>query len=132
MNRLLDGFPKVRDVIFNEIVEHHQIRVEDVPSWEDTESSTFTALLSRDYARLGSADIPALREHRDDSMEEDGSMGNDLEYEGGNGREGGESLTDLDGRRAQDSHTFSEEEHETPSFELVRQQYFTTSLVCRA
>ncbi|KAH6912697.1 hypothetical protein BKA70DRAFT_1559177 [Coprinopsis sp. MPI-PUGE-AT-0042] len=118
LNRLLDGFPTVRDVIFDEVLERHQIRLEDVPLWEDRDSSTFTALLSRDYARLGPVNIHALGQTRHGSVEEGASTGIDHEYEGEGGSAGGESLTELGVREAQDLLAFDDEEHETPSFEL--------------
>jgi hypothetical protein len=111
----------VRDVILNEVLQRHQIRLEDVPSWEDGGTTNFTALLSRDYARLGSTDIHALGPSRDGSMEEAGSQGTDLEYERATGSEGGESLPDPHGRGAQAQELLAPtDEHETPPFELVR------------
>jgi hypothetical protein len=76
LKKLYDGFPSLHDVIIRLVSEKHQIRVEDISSWdsEDREAfKGFEAKLCRDFLKFGLLEPPNEEsdiEEEDDKAEE--------------------------------------------------------------
>ncbi|KAG2010178.1 hypothetical protein CC2G_013021 [Coprinopsis cinerea AmutBmut pab1-1] len=77
LNRLIEGFPHLKDVLVNEVAERHQIRLEEVPSWVGQGSVAYTAKLSGDYARKRSGESPYWDDSEGNVLTRNVEMGSD-------------------------------------------------------
>jgi len=102
LRKLYESFPGVHDVIVSNTLTRFQIDVDNLPSWEDTDSAgSYRAPLCRDYGcsfhALMAGNYTA-EEDREDGFEVGSVAGNALEIEdvvmteAGGSSHGGENL----------------------------------------
>lgn len=55
LKKLFENFPSTHNAVMRQVLERHQLRIEDVPSWEEDPdaAANYVATLSRDFMRCG-------------------------------------------------------------------------------
>ncbi|TFK24971.1 hypothetical protein FA15DRAFT_669031 [Coprinopsis marcescibilis] len=86
LSRLFEGFPPIQEIVITEVLEHYQIRLEDVPTWEEDASKGYGAKLGRDFARNGLGEVLVSDYLTGDDSDEVGSIEGEDEGEQGENR----------------------------------------------